>query len=342
MFGFLKKKTREERKEEPKKKISIADKLIYEGYRFSFSKAVDWSLSVSNLSLDDISINSKLNFQSKYTDVNAIEGIRDGAPEITVNMNGMFGIDGPLPDPYLENYILYNRNNKQAVLDFLNIFNQKILSLRYLYDKKQITECLSIPINESLVGRIICSLSSTQDCTSRALPEQFRISSQNLFWRHTRSAESLRIMLSSFFEVDVEIEQFCGGFTDPAPESETSKLGQIYNSLGKDTILGNKIWDSMKGIRIHIKSLNLKKYLEFLPAKSKKDSKFSKLHKIKKIVTMYVPVGIETQIIFHLAEPHIQEKRACLGGVGRLNKDMFISGRHIDKSTCFVENLIGL
>jgi predicted component of type VI protein secretion system len=147
-------------------------------------------------------------------------------------------------------------------------------------------------------------------------------------------------MLSSFFNIDVEVEQFCGGFTDSAPESETSKLGQIYNSLGKDTILGNKIWDNMKGIKIHIKSLSLKKYLEFLPAKSKKDDEFSKLHKMKEIVKMYVPVGIETQLIFHLAETNIKERRACLGGIGRLNKDMFISGRHIDKSTCFIENLI--
>jgi type VI secretion system protein ImpH len=339
MFGFLKKKKLEEKKVEQEKKISIIDRLMYEGYRFSFTKAVDWSLSMSNLSLEDLPIKSKLNFQSKYTDVYTVEGIKDGSPEITVNISGMFGIDGPLPDPYLEDYILYNKNNRQAVLDFLNIFSNKILSLRYLYDKKQITECLSTPINESLVGNIMCIMGGTQDGSSKSLPDQFRISAQNLFWRHNRSAESLRVMLSSFFDVEVEIEQFAGGFTDSVDEYETSRIGRSYNSLGENTILGNKIWDSMKGIKIHIKSLDWEKYLEFLPTKSGRDNEFSKLHKMKEIVRIYVPFGIDVKLVFHLAETYIEEKRACLGGIGRLNKDMFIRGRHIDNSTCFVENL---
>ncbi|MDR2075038.1 MAG: type VI secretion system baseplate subunit TssG [Holosporales bacterium] len=339
MFGLLRKKKIKEKKTEQKKKALIVDRLIYEGYRFSFTKAIDWSLKVSGLTLDDISVSGKLNFQSKYTDVYTIEGIKDGVPEITVNINGMFGIEGHLPDPYIENYILYNKNNKQAVLDFLNIFNQKILSLRYLYDKKQITECLSVPINKSLIGNVIYKISDMQDNASPSLPDQFRISSQNLFWRHTRSAESLRVMLSSFFDSDVEIEQFSGGFTDPISESETTKIGQNYNSLGKNTILGSKIWDSMQGIKIHVKSLNIEKYLEFLPAKSKNDNEFSKLHKMKEIIRMYIPIGIEAQIVFHLAETYIKDRRAHLGGISRLNKDMFISGQHVDDSTCFVESL---
>ncbi len=335
----------------------LANRLIYEGYRFSFTRAIDVSLVLNDIDLANISYNDlniiavsgKLNFQSKYSDIHAVEGIIDDAPEIVVNTNNFCGIDGILPDLYVEDYVLYNRQTKNAVTGFFDIFNHHFSILKYLFCKKQVVSCLSTSIEHSIFGKIISSMAGfpfeeaqedARDIPDLIFRQQFRISTQNLFWRWTRSADSLKIAIASFFKVDVDVEQFVGGFTTPVPFSELTRIGtrySNYNNLGQNTILGEKIWDSMMGLRIHIKSLKIKQYIDFLPKPSTKDRPFSKLEKLKKIVKMYVPIGMKVQLMFHLQDE--QMVNSHLGGVNRLNKDMFLGQTDVNHKVCFTEHI---
>lgn len=327
------------------KKQTLYDNLIYNGYKYSMTKAIDIALSVYKIpqeQLDNsIRIRSNLTFHSQYTPIYSVEGIKDGVIEIIINNSGFAGIEGTIPDPYVEHYVLYNRTSKQAVLDFFDIFNHAIFITRYLFDKKQVVECLSDRVENSLIGAIISSLAGFDPCLPKnrsVLPRQFQISAQNLFWRYTRSADMLKVMLFGFFEINVDIEQFVGGFSAEAPLNELSRIGTvegIYNSLGKAFILGSKIWDSTLGIIIHIRSLSLDMYKSFLPKASEKDREYSKLAKIKEMIKLYVPNGINVKMIFYLKQKNISG--SYLNGIGRLNKDLFIGGTSPHSSISFTE-----
>ena len=325
---------------------TLYDKLIYHPEKFSFVKAID--VAVASCGSKFVEIKSSINFSSKYTDISAVEGLKDGAAEIYTNIAGIAGIEGILPDCYTEEFVLFNRESKKAVSDFFDIFNDRILSLRYSFTKRQGVETLSVPIERSVVGNIIFSLSgfdfnekldAQQDNSDlNLIPEQFKVSAQNLFWRNTRSSSGLKAMLSSFFKVPVEIQQFTGGFVEVSPEEQTviARKGS-YNKLGKNTFLGSKVWDSTRGININIGPLNFEQYAKFLPKKSQMDQKFFSLQKMKKLVRSYVPHGINVNLHFFLDQCLVKE--TALNGVNRLNKDAFIFGVHNTKSAFFDERL---
>ena len=173
---------------------------------------------------------------------------------------------------------------------------------------------------------------------SGIIPEQFKVSVQNLFWRHTRSSSGLKAILESFFKVPIEIRQFEGGFIQ-APIGEQTSIGKkgLHNKLGKNSLLGDKIWDATKGITILIGALNFEQYTKFLPKKSAQDQKFSALQKMKEIIRLYVPHGIDVNLHFFLDQCLVKE--TLLNGDNRLNKDTFIFGLHSPKSAFFKESV---
>ena len=318
---------------------SILEKFTYETEKFSFVKALDVALKRCEMRFVDIK--SNVNYASKYIDVAKVEGIKDGLAEIHVNMNGIVGIESPIPDSYTEEFLSYDRTTRDALCDYFDIYNSKILSLRYAFLKRQNIETLSSPIENSVVGNIIFSLSGLAVNThSKAsiIPEQFKVSVQNLFWRHTRSSSGLKAILESFFKVPIEIRQFEGGFIQ-APIEEQTSIGKkgLHNKLGKNSLLGDKIWDATKGITILIGALNVEQYTKFLPKKSLKDQKFSSLQKMKEIIRLYVPHGIDVNLHFFLDQCLVKE--TLLNGDNRLNKDTFIFGLHSPKSAFFKESV---
>lgn len=335
-----------------KKKPTLYDNLIYNGHRYSLVKAIDISLSIQKILFnnfekeinDCVRIRSNLAFQSKYTDICSIEGVKDGVIEIVINNSGFAGIEGTIPDPYIEQYILYNRISKQAILDFFDIFNHAVVMTRYFFDKKHVAECLSVRANNSLIGRIISSISGFDFYGADSgkemdlLPSQFKISAQNLFWRYSRSADMLKILLSSLFDADIAVEQFVGGLTNEAPYDDLTRIGVIdkkHNALGKTTLLGSKTWDSTLGIIINVRDLSLNQYIDFLPKASEKDNKFSKLTKIKEIIKMYIPSNIKAKLVFTMKRENVHG--AYLNGIGRLNKDLFIGGVNSNSAISFSE-----
>ncbi|GHT89203.1 hypothetical protein FACS1894113_3660 [Alphaproteobacteria bacterium] len=346
MFKFFsKKKPPEKPKQLNPTQKTLIDQLIFSPEKFSFSKAVDIALASQNLrniSINnmDISFKSSINFCSKYCDIKCVEGVKDYAVEIIANIGGIVGIESPFPDNYAEEYILYNRESKNAVIDFFDIFNDRFLALRYLFLKTHDISCLSAPIENSAIGNIMFALSGIDfgkkdKLKGSGIPEQLKISCQNLFWKKTRSSENLRIILSNFCESKVRIKQFSGKFNEIDDRYQTAigKSRSQYNSLGKDSFLGNKVWNQMEGIDIFIGPLNFENYMKFLPKMSALDQKVSPLEKLKDIIKSYVPFGISVNLHFNLDKCYVNA--TYLNGINRLNKDSFLMGWHTFKNTGF-------
>lgn len=327
---------------------TLYEKLIYHPEKFSFVKAVD--VAIASCGSKFVEIKSKINFVSKFGDIFEVEGLKDGIAEIYVNLGGIAGIEGTLPDCYVEEFITFNKKSRKAISDFFDIFNGRMLFLRYSHMKRQKVESLSSPIEKSVIGNIIFSLAgfdfneqsmsdSNFSKSNLLIPEQFKISSQNLFWKNARSASGLKALLSSFFKVPIEIEQFRGGFIKLTSE-ETSKIGTKnyrLNKLGQDCFLGSKVWDASKGINIKIGPLSYSEYCKFLPKHSGMDQRFSPMQKMKEIIKMYLPYGLEVNLHFFLDVCKVKE--TVLNGINRLNKDAFIFGIHSSRNAYFNERI---
>ena len=356
MFRLFKKKSCDGKVKRKSKNFNLLEKLIYDPGKFSFVKAIDIAQQICDS--DFVEIKANISFTSKFTELSVIEGLKNKIAELHVNNMGILGINGTLPDCYTEEYVLYNRASKDAVTDFFDILNERMLTLRYTYFKRQNIETLSQPIEQTVIGNIIFCLSGfdfleifkshpskkNRDISEKktpggaVIPEQFKISAQNLFWRHTRSSSGLQAILSSFFKVPIEIRQFEGKFIKTIPGEQTiiGKNGR-YNKLGSESILGEKIWDTTCSITILVGALSFAQYMKFLPKRSAKDREFSALEKMKEIVRLYVPHGINVTLHFFLDECFV--KKTALNGINRLNKDAFISGIHSAKNAFFIERI---
>jgi type VI secretion system protein ImpH len=74
-------------------------------------------------------------------------------------------------------------------------------------------------------------------------------------------------MLQSFLKIPVQVHGFQGQW-NKAPKADVTCIGTIkgqWNALGRTTILGNKTWNQMAGIRIDMGPVNLDVYTALLP-----------------------------------------------------------------------------
>ncbi|MDR1365393.1 MAG: type VI secretion system baseplate subunit TssG, partial [Holosporales bacterium] len=305
-------------------KESLLGLLVFFAEKFEFVKAVDVAVAVCGREF--VSITASVNFVSKFSDIVAVDGLNEGVAKIHTNLPGIAGIDGALPDCYVEEFLLRDNETKDTIADFFNIFNNKILGLRYSFMKRHHVQSLSCRSEESVIGKVISSLSgfgfvcNNDEGSVPTLSRQFKIASQSLFWQRTRTADGIKTLLADFFEVPVKVKQFVGSFVQ-IDESQRSAIGtkkHRYNSLGKDCFLGNKVWDQAGGIDIEVGPLDFSTYIKFLPKQSAGDRRFSPLQKMKEIVRMYVPYGIDTRLCFYLRDDRNYE--LPLTGARRLNR----------------------
>jgi type VI secretion system protein ImpH len=199
---------------------------------------------------------------------------RDGAdeapPEMTVAFMGLTGPLGVLPHPYTELLIDRTRYRDNALWEFLDLFNHRLISLFYrawekyhfgvAYERDQqdrLTEYLYDVVGmgtRGLQGRV-------------SFPERALIYYGGLFAQRPRSAAAVTAVLADYFRVPVRLKQFFGRWLKLDAESE-SRLGRQNFRLGFDTVAGTRVWDNQSKFRLKLGPLSFKEYVEFLPTGS--------------------------------------------------------------------------
>ncbi|MDQ6705521.1 MAG: type VI secretion system baseplate subunit TssG [Acidobacteriota bacterium] len=202
--------------------------------------------------------------------VQAIEWPDAGPPKVAVNFLGLNGPSGVLPLYYTELVVERMRAKDSTLRSFLDIFNHRAISLFY-----QAWEKYRFPIAYErgerdrfshhlldLIGLGTLGLEDRQD-----VPDDALLYYAGLLSLQPRSATALRQLLSDYFDVPVEIEQFAGAWQ--ALDFETQccfdKANTYSEQLGAGAIVGDEIWDQQSGVRVRIGPLNIKQYLDFLP-----------------------------------------------------------------------------
>ena len=308
----------------------IIDKLTFEPHKFSLVKAID----ILKLHSDVLIIKSNLHFSAKYSVIYKVEGVKDGYVELYTNFVSPIGINGSLPDAYVEKYALYNYRTKNAIRDFLDIFSSCSVNAYYKISKQYNPACSNNISYKSIIGKILLQLSGYSSAEEfykavnyTDIPIQLPISTHNLFWNTNRSAYGLKLLLSSFFDCTVKILEFYPKLIELPIEEQTrigTKLGQ-YNELGISAILDKFSWDTTSQILVIVGPLQFNKYIQFLPKRSVNDRRFSLLQKMEELIKLYVPFDITVVLKIILDESSVNG--TILNRSKALNRDAFIFGK---------------
>ena len=180
------------------------------------------------------------------------------APTMTVNFMGMTGPSGVLPIAYSELVLDRLRARDHTLHDFLDIFNHRMISLFYrAWEKYRFSLQYERGERDHLgqllldfIGLGTAGLQNRQDVSDDAL-----IYYAGLLAQRPRSAIGLQQVLSEYFEVPVEIDQFSGcWYRLAAGESDQScsESNSYSDWLGLGAIVGDEVLDQQAGICVRI------------------------------------------------------------------------------------------
>jgi len=84
--------------------------------------------------------------------------------------------------------------------------------------------------------------------------------------RRPRTAAGLAALLSDYFELPVEVQQFHGQWLQLDPSDQSQLSSTCTNCrLGVNLVIGERVWDVEGKIRIRVGPLNYEQFVEFLP-----------------------------------------------------------------------------
>lgn len=197
----------------------------------------------------------------------------EGPADMMVNFMGLTGPEGVLPYTYSELILERARAKDFSLAAFLDIFNNRAVALFYrAWQKSRFPVTYGYGSRDlfshyllDLLGLGTAGLRNRQEIEDEALQHYV-----SLIAMQSRSAVALEQIVSDYFEVPVEIQQFTGAWYGLAPttQCEMTEEDSPSTQLGSGAVVGDAIWDRQGRVRIRIGPLSLERYNDFLPAGS--------------------------------------------------------------------------
>lgn len=275
----------------------MRERLASEGYRFDFYQAVRLLEMLNRTSVspgtgvaperEAVRFRSRVSLEFPASDVHEIRfplpsQSRDGRPEMLVNFLGLAGLLGPLPMPITEmvlasprGALILDENGEPRrtpppAIDFLDIFNHRLISLMYRVRQTYRPALTAIPPDEGPMAQCLFALIGLgqQGLRARlAVPDRALLLYSGILARRPRSVIGLVRILSDFFDVPVKVRQFVGRWRK-LDRKQWTVIGGPRNrntSLGRSVVLGTRIWDEQTHIRVRVGPLPRQKFLAMLP-----------------------------------------------------------------------------
>ena len=216
-------------------------------------------------------VNNGLAFPSSQ--IQSLRWPEDKIPEMSVNFMGLTGPMGVLPYCYTELILERRREKDYSLAEFLDIFNHRMLSFFYrAWEKYRFPVTYSLGeedvFTRHLLDLIGMGTAGLQD--RQAVPDHALLHYVGLLALQSRSAIALEQILSDYFEVPVEIEQFAGAWhrLGPATQFRMNEEQSESEQLGTGAVVGDEVWDQHSRVRIKLGPLSLEQYRDFLPGGS--------------------------------------------------------------------------
>jgi type VI secretion system protein ImpH len=195
----------------------------------------------------------------------------DGTPAtMKINFMGLSSPQGVLPNPYTELIVERAQKKDNALRDFLDLFNHRIISFFYRAWEKHhffVSYELNEPDSVSPLMMSLLGLGTEGLAKRQLVPDQALIFYSGLLTQKPRSAQNLKQLLTDYFRVKVEIEQFVGTWV-PLRKIDQTVLDDSESPmqrLGFGAIAGDEVWDQQSTVRVKLGPLTRPQYMSFLP-----------------------------------------------------------------------------
>lgn len=192
-------------------------------------------------------------------------------PELTVNFMGLTGPNGVLPFAYTELVRDRARRKDRTLADFFDLFNHRIISLFYqAWEKYR----FFVSYERDQQDRFSRYLMSFIGLGTKALQRRQAVRDESflyfcgLFGLQTKSAAALEQIVSEYFGVRAEVEQFIGAW-HPVEQRDQCCFdsgAEYSDQLGLGAVAGDEVWTHGSRVRLKLGPMPIEKYLDFLPA----------------------------------------------------------------------------
>jgi len=202
--------------------------------------------------------------------IDSLQHPPDRPAKMSVNFMGLTGPLGVLPQYYTELVIQRGRAKDHAIREFFDIFNHRIISLFFqAWQKYRFMVAYERGERDRFSHHLLDLLGlGTEGLQNRqAVADDSLIYYAGILAQQPRSAVALQQVLSDYFDVPVEIDQFAGGWFKLDRETQCSFEDQLSPSqqVGLGAVVGDEIWDQQSSVRVCLGPLTLTQYLDFLP-----------------------------------------------------------------------------
>lgn len=227
------------------------------------------------------------------TEVHEIGGLKAEEPAeagvwpvgLEVAFLGLIGPQGTLPQHYTSLVIERVAAGDHTLREFLDLFHHRAVSLFYrAWEKYRLPPLYERYRREDRatkgeVDPVTFALLSFVGLSTDGLGHKLAVDDETIayygghYTNQVRSAVALEALLSDFFSAPVNVLQFQGRWITLAPEERTAlpSRGQPLGRnrcLGRDAIVGSRVWNMPTKFRVRIGPLSLEKFAEFMPGTS--------------------------------------------------------------------------
>jgi type VI secretion system protein ImpH len=212
---------------------------------------------------------------------------------MAITFLSLIGSHGQLPSHYTEQLLKQLQQKDTALRDFLNLLQQRSVELFYkAWEKHHFYVGYEHAKQQQTTDAFSQTLYSLAGLGTKAMQQKLPTTPENIafysgFFANTiRCAANLRAMLTSFFQIQVKIQELQGEWLslnskDCTKLGKPSYLGNFNNRLGIDTSAGTRVWHCNNKFRIQLGPLSKGQLNNFLP----NGSWFAVL---QKLVSLYV------------------------------------------------------
>ena len=195
---------------------------------------------------------------------------RESPAEMTVNFLGLAGGLGALETATTELILQRASRQDEALKDFLDIFNHRLVSLFYRIRKHHRVALGIVAPGEDEISNYLYSLIGLGTPNLRG---RMQVRDRSLLYytgilaQKPRSMVGLERILADYFQVQVKGHQFAGEWCE-LDESQWTTIGAAGRNqrLGQDTVVvGTRVWDQEARFEIELGPLSFSEFFAFLP-----------------------------------------------------------------------------
>ncbi|HKQ30697.1 MAG TPA: type VI secretion system baseplate subunit TssG [Burkholderiales bacterium] len=189
------------------------------------------------------------------------------ALRVTTPEYGVGGYLGPLPESFTEWAQELRARGDRAMADFLDLFSDRLNRLRFSLKARTNTALNDRKPEDTPQAERLGAIAGVLDpglAAQLPLSRRALLGIAGLIANRRRTVATIEQVLARFLATRVEVMPLRGAW-QTIPESDHTRLGRRNSRLGRDTVLGRRVWDQSARIDVHIGPLPYASFLALLP-----------------------------------------------------------------------------